>query len=438
MMVVQAAGASYKGRSSNPQVQATTAEYQLVRAADTRFGRFLVAADDRSRSRVAVIGDKLREDLKMPENPVGEFFQLGGDWFKVIGLMEKQGEIFGMSQDNYAMIPFSVGRAMMGQGNKPMIAASFTITSLDQAEAVRERARRAIRASRKLKPGQDDDFRIEASDSFIKQFEQVTSTITAVVGGIVGISLLVGGIGIMNIMLVSVTERTREIGIVKALGATRNDILAQFLLEAALLALLGGGIGIALGYAIRAGPAGGAAAARAVVDGRHRRGGRLAARRRQFRDRGFRGGHQLRPARFGHLLPVAVLERALDRVQQVEPRLEAGAAHAHVGLDRAGRGEVLVRAQADLAQPRRRLRPDVAQLARAHCSDSTQAAAIASSPRASSASKRPVRGLSRSSTPSRLPSAATSGTTHSDREAESQAMWPGNAFTSSTTWVLRL
>src|SRR5690606_2884442 len=95
--------------------------------------------------------------------------------------------------------------------------------------------------------------RIEASDSFIKQFEQVTSTITAVVGGIVGISLLVGGIGIMNIMLVSVTERTREIGIVKALGATRNDILAQFLLEAALLALLGGVIGIALGYAIGAG-----------------------------------------------------------------------------------------------------------------------------------------------------------------------------------------
>src|SRR5690606_27828963 len=253
MMVVQAAGASYKGRSSNPQVQATTAEYQLVRAADTRFGRFLVAADDRSRSRVAVIGDKLREDLKMPENPVGEFFQLGGDWFKVIGLMEKQGEIFGMSQDNYAMIPFSVGRAMMGQGNKPIIAASFTVASLDQAEAVRERARRAVRASRKLKPGEDDDFKIEASDSFLKQFEQVTSTITAVVGGIVGISLLVGGIGIMNIMLVSVTERTREIGIVKALGATRNDILAQFLLEAALLALLGGVIGIALGYAIGAG-----------------------------------------------------------------------------------------------------------------------------------------------------------------------------------------
>jgi putative ABC transport system permease protein len=255
MMVVQASGASYKSRTTNPQVQATTAEYQLVRATDTRYGRFLVDADEKSRSRVAVIGEQLRDDLEMPANPVGEFFQLGGDWFKVVGLMEKQGEIFGISQDNYAIIPFSVGRAMMGQDNKPMIAVSFTVAGLDQAEVVRERARRAIRISRKLKTGEDDDFKIEASDSFLKQFRQITATITAVLGGIVGISLLVGGIGIMNIMLVSVTERTREIGIVKALGATRRDILTQFLLEAALLALLGGIIGIALGYAIGAGVA---------------------------------------------------------------------------------------------------------------------------------------------------------------------------------------
>ena len=255
MLFVQAAGASYKGRSTSPQVQATTAEYQLVRAANTQYGRFLVDADDKAHRRVAVIGVQLRDDLKMPENPVGEFFQLGGDWFKVVGLMEKQGEIFGMSQDNYAMVPFEVGRAMMGQANKPMIAANFTVAGLDQAEVVKERVTRAIRISRKLKPGEDNDFKVEASDSFLKQFNQITSMVTAVLGGIVGISLLVGGIGIMNIMLVSVTERTREIGIVKALGATRRDILTQFLLEAALLALLGGIIGIALGYAIGAGVA---------------------------------------------------------------------------------------------------------------------------------------------------------------------------------------
>jgi putative ABC transport system permease protein len=255
MMFVQAAGASYKGRSTNPQVQAVTADYQIVRAADTQYGRFLVDSDDKTHARVAVIGEQLRDDQNMPENPVGEFFQLGGDWFKVVGLMEKQGEIFGQSQDNYAMIPFAVGRAMMGQANQPMIIASFTVAGLDQAETVKERVKRAIRASRKIPAGKDDDFKVEASDSFLKQFKQITAMITAVLGGIVGISLLVGGIGIMNIMLVSVTERTREIGIVKALGATRRDILTQFLLEAALLALLGGIIGIALGYGIGAGVA---------------------------------------------------------------------------------------------------------------------------------------------------------------------------------------
>jgi putative ABC transport system permease protein len=107
-----------------------------------------------------------------------------------------------------------------------------------------------VRASRKLVAEKDDDFKVEAADSVLKQFEKITGTATMVVAGVVGISLLVGGIGIMNIMLVSVTERTREIGILKALGATRRDILVQFLAEAGLLALLGGVIGIALGYGL--------------------------------------------------------------------------------------------------------------------------------------------------------------------------------------------
>ena len=252
MMFVQAAGASYKGRSTNPQVQAVTADYQIVRAADTQYGRFLVDSDDKTHARVAVIGEQLRDDLKMPENPVGEFFQLGGDWFKVVGLMEKQGEIFGQSQDNYAMIPFAVGRAMMGQANEPMIIASFTVARLDQAETVKERVKRAIRASRKIAAGKDDDFKVEASDSFLKQFKQITSMITAVLGGIVGISLLVGGIGIMNIMLVSVTERTREIGVRMAVGAPRSAILTQFLVEAMSVSGLGGLIGIGMGCGIAA------------------------------------------------------------------------------------------------------------------------------------------------------------------------------------------
>src|SRR5690606_35197412 len=128
-----------------------------------------------------------------------------------------------------------------------------------------------------------------------------------------------------------------------------------------------------------------------------------------------------------------------DRVQQVEAGFEAGALDPHEGVDGAGGGEVLARAQADLAQPCRGLGADVAQARRrAHATASTQARAIASRPRPSIASKRAGIGLSRSSTPISRPSAATSGTTHSERDAESQAMCPGNALTSATSWVWRL
>jgi putative ABC transport system permease protein len=250
VMVVQASGASYNGRSAMPQITATTADYQQVNNEYPVYGRFIVPGDDKGRRRVAVIGQQLRDDLKMPKNPVGQYLMIGREWFKVVGVMSKRGELLGFSQDNYAIIPFDVGRTMMGNSNDPIIQASFIVDDLAQIEQVRERVKRAVRVSRKLKPGADDDFKIEAADSFVKQFEKATATATAVLAGVVGISLLVGGIGIMNIMLVSVTERTREIGILKALGATRRDILVQFLIEAALLALLGGLIGVVLGFAV--------------------------------------------------------------------------------------------------------------------------------------------------------------------------------------------
>lgn len=255
MMLVQSAGVSYRGRSASPQVLATTSDYPLVRGSFPQFGRFIADSDDMRHRRVAVIGTQLREDLHLPVNAVGQYVLVSGEWFKVVGVMEKQGKILGFSQDNYVIIPFDVGRSMMGNSSNPIITASFTVNRIGEAEQVRDRVKRAIRASRGIAPGQDDDFRVEAADTFIKQFSQVTRTATAVLAGIVGISLLVGGIGIMNIMLVSVTERTREIGILKALGATRRIILMQFLLEAGLLALVGGVLGIGVGYLLGQGVA---------------------------------------------------------------------------------------------------------------------------------------------------------------------------------------
>lgn len=163
--------------------------------------------------------------------------------------MEKQGDPLGFSLDNYLIIPFDVGRSMMGASNRPFTQASFTVPDLEQVNTVRERVTRAIRTARRTPASEGNTLKVEAADAFVKQFDQIAGTATLVVGGVVGISLLVGGIGIMNVMLVSVTERTCEIGILKALGATRRDTLVQFLLEAPMLAQLCGIIGIILGIA---------------------------------------------------------------------------------------------------------------------------------------------------------------------------------------------
>jgi putative ABC transport system permease protein len=247
VIAAQIGGASYRGRSTSPQILGATEEAQDVLGVDASVGRFITASDDRAGRRIAVIGVDVRDELRMPEDPVGQFMLIGREWFRVVGMLEKRGEILGFSQDNRIFIPFAVARSLTGTFERPFMEVSFTVTDLNAVSQVRERARRAVRATRKLAPGEADDFEIKAADSFVKRFNQITSTATAVLAGIVGISLLVGGIGIMNIMLVSVTERTREIGILKALGATRRDILVQFLLEAALLSLLGGIIGIVLG-----------------------------------------------------------------------------------------------------------------------------------------------------------------------------------------------
>jgi putative ABC transport system permease protein len=247
IIVPQLGGAAYRGRTTTPQILGATEESQDVLGVDASIGRYITASDDRNGRRVVVIGVDVRDELRMPKNPIGEYLLIGREWFRVVGLLEKRGEIFGFSQDNRVFIPFSVARSLTGTFERPFMEVSFTVENLAELAQVRERANRAIRLSRKLAPNAEPDFEIKAADSFIKQFNQITATATAVLAGIVGISLLVGGIGIMNIMLVSVTERTREIGILKALGATRRDILIQFLLEAALLSMLGGLIGIVLG-----------------------------------------------------------------------------------------------------------------------------------------------------------------------------------------------
>ena len=226
----------------------TTAGYQDVQQIYPRYGRFLTDGDDAARRRVVVLGDRMRRDLKLPADATSRYIQINGEWFKVVGVMEPRGELFGQSQDNYLLMPYQTALAVNGVGAEPDLSITFTVTDLDLAVGVKDRATALLRELHGLKPGQPNDFVVESSDALAKSFAQISTTVTLVVAAVVGISLLVGGIGIMNIMLVSVTERTSEIGIAKALGAPREFILMQFLFEAVLLAVLGGLIGVVTGY----------------------------------------------------------------------------------------------------------------------------------------------------------------------------------------------
>ncbi|MFC4930683.1 ABC transporter permease [Massilia sp. GCM10023247] len=245
----------HAGQSTFTRVTAVTAAYQEASQSFPQYGRFIRGDDDRSRRKVCVIGSKLRDKLQLPENPVGKFIEIGGDWFKIIGMNEEKGESFGFSKDDYVLIPFAVGVAIAGNGAKLDIGITFTVDDIEQLEAVQGRLTSLLRTAHQLKPGQRNGFKVQSAAELGETFEKIIGMMTMVLGGIVSVSLLVGGIGIMNIMLVSVTERTREIGICKALGAQRHHILLQFLIEATTLSLLGGLVGLGLGYLLGFGAA---------------------------------------------------------------------------------------------------------------------------------------------------------------------------------------
>ncbi len=234
------------------QVIGSTYAYQQVAQLYAARGRFISDSDNQTRRRVAVIGEQVRADLSLPDNPLGEYIQYNGEWLRIIGLLEEKGEIFGQSQDNLLIIPFNTLASLQGNQRQRDLWIRATIRDLDELDSVSASMTRLLRIAHNLGRDDDDDFRVQSAQQLQETVEGILNTVTVVMSGIVSISLLVGGIGIMNIMLVSVTERTREIGICKAIGAKRHHILLQFLLEALVLCLFGGLIGVGLGYAIGA------------------------------------------------------------------------------------------------------------------------------------------------------------------------------------------
>jgi putative ABC transport system permease protein len=242
----------YGSQTATAQVLGTTYSFQDVGQYYARFGRFISDSDNQTRRRIAVVAEDVRKDLALPEDPVGEFIQINGEWLKIIGLLEPKGEILGQSQDNRVLIPYSTMRSLNGNRANPDIQIQLTVADVADMDGIIQLIGRLLRDAHNLPADADDDFRIQTAEQLQSTFDTILTNVTVVMAGIVGISLLVGGIGIMNIMLVSVTERTREIGICKAIGAKRHHILLQFLLEALMLCLIGGVVGLAIGYGIGA------------------------------------------------------------------------------------------------------------------------------------------------------------------------------------------
>jgi putative ABC transport system permease protein len=238
----------------NATVIGTTDKHMLVSSAVPEHGRFLTAYDVKFKRHVCVLGTTMREQLFGDVDPINKKIKVGRSAFRVIGVMEKQGSagfFGGPDFDSQIFVPVSTFVKEFGGRNRSFAFAIKAPPGADVADFEYEVVGE-MRKVRKLKPNEEDNFAINKMDSLLEAFNNVMGVVLMIGMAVTGISLFVGGVGVMNIMFVSVTERTHEIGIRKAIGAKRRAILQQFLLEASMICLVGGAIGVALSFGVAA------------------------------------------------------------------------------------------------------------------------------------------------------------------------------------------
>ena len=252
-------GLSFGDEDLNSVVEGTTPEFLEAMGYEIADGRFLSERDVASRDNVVVLGSTTAEDLFGDEEPVGQRIKINDKRFTVIGVMAPRGGgFFGVSFDELIVVPITTFQSRLftqrtASGEDAVQSIAVMVSSSEAMDNVRADIESVLRRRHHIDEGEDDDFALLSPEQILEVFGAVTLGLTVFLGLIAGISLLVGSIGIMNIMLVSVTERTREIGIRKAVGAKRRDILLQFLTEAALISLVGGGVGILAGLLVSSG-----------------------------------------------------------------------------------------------------------------------------------------------------------------------------------------
>ena len=251
-VMVQARGSgelSYRNEQlDSVQIQGVTREYSGLPTTNVEFGRVITPSEFDAGRLVTILGYDAADRLFGARDPIDKRVSIVGVPFTVVGVAEKKGSIFGQSQDEYAIVPLPAFQRLFGARRSLNLIVrprdpSLTRAAMDEATV-------ALRIERRLKPAEKDNFGIYSSDTFLNIYEQATAGIFAVLVGVVGLSLVVGGIVIMNIMLMVVTERTREIGLRKALGARRKDIVWQILTESITLSTFGGVVGTGIGFII--------------------------------------------------------------------------------------------------------------------------------------------------------------------------------------------